>query len=185
MPRNVTGGSGHKASSNSEGSKARHNRCFVDDLLDDYRTGATTEGVRVGRITKLVGSGRMEVFYLEEVVDDKKRDWFENEESGTKKKEYRVMQQIIPMRGGLRGKGKRSVWISIDCLVMIADTGLAGTTHEIVAVFSPEQVARLRKLRPDMDERMFLKNGSTNPADADLGFEFEDKADDEVDVDKI
>jgi hypothetical protein len=66
---------------------------------------------------------------------------------------------------------------------MIADTGLAGTTHEIIAVFSPEQVARLRKLRPDMDERMFLRGGATSVADADAGFEFEDK--DELDVDKI
>jgi hypothetical protein len=180
MPRNVTGGSGHKSQSNSEGSKARHNRCFVDDLLEDIRNNEKLDGVKIGRITKLVGSGRMEVFYLDEVVDDKKRDWFDNEE---KKTEYRIVQQIIPMRGGLRGKGKKSVWISLDSLVMIADTGLSGTTHEIIAVFSPEQVARLRKLKPDMDERMFLKSGSTTVADSDLGFEFTDK--DEVDVDNI
>ena len=33
MPRNTTGGSGHKGQRNSEGSKARHNREFIDDLL--------------------------------------------------------------------------------------------------------------------------------------------------------
>jgi hypothetical protein len=179
MPRNVTGGSGHKAQSNSEGSKARHNRCFIDDLLEDIRNNEKIDDIKIGRVTKLVGSGRMEVFYLDEVRDDKKRDFFEEE----KKTEYRAVQQIVPMRGGLRGKGKRSVWISVDNLVMIADTGLAGTTHEIIAVFSPEQVARLRKLRPDMDERMFLRGGATSVADADAGFEFEDK--DELDVDKI
>jgi hypothetical protein len=34
-----------------------------------------------------------------------------------------------------------------------------------------------------MDERMFLRGGATSVADADAGFEFEDK--DELDVDKI
>ena len=75
MPRNVTGGSGHKAQSNSEGSKARHNRCFIDDLLEDIRNNEKIEDIKIARVTKLVGSGRMEVFYLDEVVDDK---WVSN-----------------------------------------------------------------------------------------------------------
>ena len=96
------------------------------------------------------------------------------------------MTQIVPMRGGLRGKGKKTVWVDVDSLVMIADTGLGGTTHEIVAVFSPEQVARLRKLKPDMDERYFIK-GTTTAAESDAGFEFDagDKDDGDVDVDNI
>ena len=35
MPRNTTGGSGHRSQRNSEGSKAKHNRCLIEDLLDD------------------------------------------------------------------------------------------------------------------------------------------------------
>ena len=91
------------------------------------------------------------------------------------------------MRGGLRGKGKKTVWVDLDSLVMIAETGLAGTTHEIVAVFSPEQVSRLRKLKPDLDERYFLKGSSEASANQDAGFEFEEaeKEDEEVDVDNI
>jgi hypothetical protein len=182
MTRNITGGSGHKAQRNSEGSKARHNRCFVDDLLDDIKNNEKLEDVKIARVTKRMGCGRMEVFYLDEVVDEKKKDWFDE----TKKKEVRAVQQIIPMRGGLRGKGKKSVWVDLDSLVMVAETGLAGTTHEIVAVFSPEQVARLRKLKPDMDERMFLKSGNTETEGADGGFEFDEKAGDaEIDVDNI
>jgi hypothetical protein len=187
MPRNVTGGSGHKAQRNSEGSKARNNRCLVDDLLDDIRNGENTQGVQIARVTKRMGCGRMEVFYLEEVVDEKKKDAWLLEDK-PKKIEFRVVQQIVPMRGGLRGKGKKTVWVDLDSLVMIAETGLAGMTHEIVAVFSPEQVARLRKLKPDMDERYFLK-GTTDPTSKqDAGFEFEEaeKEDDgEVDVDNI
>lgn len=187
MPRNVTGGSGHKAQRNSEGSKARNNRCLVDDLLDDIRNGETVNDVHVARVTKRMGSGRMEVFYLEEVIEEKKSDnWLTGEKSVTRKVEQRVVQQIVPMRGGLRGKGKKTVWVDLDSLVMIAETGLAGMTHEIVAVFSPEQVARLRKLKPDMDERYFLKGTTDTTSKQDAGFEFEDvKEDEEVDVDNI
>lgn len=188
MPRNTTGGSGHKAQRNSEGSKARNNRCLVDNLLDDIRNGENTQGVMVARVTKRMGSGRMEVFYLEEVIEEKKTDnWMTGEKSVTRKVEHRVVQQIIPMRGGLRGKGKKTVWVDLDSLVMIAETGLAGTTHEIVAVFSPEQVSRLRKLKPDLDERYFLKGSSEASTNQDAGFEFEEaeKEDEEVDVDNI
>jgi hypothetical protein len=129
----------------------------------------------------------MEVFYLEEVIEEKKSDnWLTGEKSVTRKVEQRVVQQIVPMRGGLRGKGKKTVWVDLDSLVMIAETGLAGMTHEIVAVFSPEQVARLRKLKPDMDERYFLKGTTDSTSKQDAGFEFEDvKEDEEVDVDNI
>lgn len=186
MPRNTTGGSGHKAQRNSEGSKARNNRCLVDDLIDDLRNGEDTKGVNVGRVLKRMGCGRMEVFYLEEVLEEKKRDdWLTDADSkAAKKKEFRVVQQIMPMRGGLRGKGKRSVWVDLDSIVMIAETGLAGTTHEIVAVFSPEHVAKLRKYAPDTDDRIFLKN-STESAPGEAGFEFEEPEKDDIDVDDI
>lgn len=185
MPRNTTGGSGHKAQRNSEGSKARNNRCLVDDLLDDIKNGEDVRGVNVARVTKRMGCGRMEVFYLEEVVEEKKKDSWMFEEK-PKKAEQRVVQQIVPMRGGLRGKGKRTVWVDLDSLVMIAETGLAGTTHEIVAVFSPEQIAKLRRLKPDMDERYFLKGNTEASSKEDGGFEFEEeKENEEVDVDNI
>ncbi len=173
MPRNVTGGSGHKGQRNSEGSKARHNREFIDDLLDDSRTGEKTDGVYVGRILRRMGCGRMEVFYLETKTDaiEGVRD--------------QAVQRIMPMRGGLRGKAKKTVWVDIDSLVMIAETGLAGTTHEIIAVFSPEQVARYRKLFPHADERLFLKSGAeTEEEKGGVVFEAAE-SDGEVDVDNI
>jgi len=188
MPRNTTGGSGHKAQRNSEGSKARHNREFIDDLLDDYRKGEKTDGVYVGRVTRRMGQGRMEVFYIKQVVDKVDEDTLALDLAPVKKapKVRNVdVQQIVPMRGGLRGKAKKTVWVDIDSLVMLAETGLSGTTHEIVAVFSPEQVARYRKLKPDADERLFLKGGAeANAADQD-GIIFEKESEDEVDVDDI
>ena len=188
MPRNTTGGSGHKAQRNSEGSKARHNREFIDDLLDDYRKGEKTDGVYVGRVTRRMGQGRMEVFYIQDVIEKVDEDdlAFDAPTKKAPKVRKEAVQQIIPMRGGLRGKAKKTVWVDIDSLVMLAETGLSGTTHEIVAVFSPEQVARYRKLKPDADERLFLKGGAeASVADQDgIIFEAGD-SDDEVDVDDI
>lgn len=172
MPRNTTGGSAHRGQRNSEGSKARHNREFIDDLLDDYRTKEKTDGVFVGRVLRRMGCGRMEVFYMM----PKKGDDTEGER-------MEPVQQIMPMRGGLRGKAKKTVWVDVDSLVMLADTGLGGTTHEIIAVFSPVQVERYRTLFPQADERLFLKNGITETTEEPGGIVFDESA--EVDVDDI
>ena len=188
MPRNTTGGSGHKAQRNSEGSKARHNREFIDDLLDDYRKGEKVPEVNVGRVLRRMGQGRMEVFYIKDVVEklDEESLAFDAPVKKAPKVRKEDVQQIIPMRGGLRGKAKKTVWVDIDSLVMIAETGLSGTTHEIVAVFSPEQVARYRKLKPDADERLFLKGGAEATANDQDGIIFEAASDDEdVNVDDI
>ena len=172
MPRNVTGGSGHKSQRNSEGSKARANRELVNDLLDDYKNGEKTDGVHVGRILRRMGNGRMEVMYFT------KRPADEDERERTE-----MIQQIMPMRGGLRGKGKGAVWVDTDSIVLIAETGLAGMTHEIMAVFLPEQVARYRRLKPDADERLFMQDAS---ADAKEDVVFEESSEDEnVNIDDI
>jgi hypothetical protein len=133
-----------------------------------------------------MGCGRMEVLYIKTVVDKHDEDDLALDLAPVKKapKIRKVdVQQIIPMRGGLRGKAKKTVWVDIDSLVMIAETGLSGTTHEIVAVFSQEQVARYRKLKPDADERLFLKGGAEGGEDQG-GIVFE-AAGDEIDVDDI
>ena len=188
MPRNTTGGSGHKAQRNSEGSKARHNREHIDALLDDYRKGEKVEDVYVGRVTRRMGSGRMEVFYIKTVEDkdDEEALAFEAPVKKAPKVRHVDVQQIVPMRGGLRGKAKRTVWVDIDSLVMIAGTGLSGTTHEIIAVFSPEQVARYRKIFPHADERLFLKGGADAAVADQDGIIFDATAEEEeVNVDDI
>jgi hypothetical protein len=181
----MTGGSGHRAQRNSEGSKARHNREHIEDLLDDYRKGERTDGVFVGRVTRRMGSGRMEVFYTRTVVDtDAEEGFMLDAPKKTTKTRTEAVQQIIPMRGGLRGKAKKTVWVDIDSLVMIAETGLAGATHEIIAVFNAEQVAKYRKLVPNADERLFLKSGDDQPDEG--GIQFDAAEDDgEIDVEDI
>lgn len=137
---------------------------MVDALLDDYAAGEKITDVFVGRIVRRMGSGRMQVFYMNE------------HNQGT--------ERIVPMRGGLRGKGKKSVWVDVDALVMVIETGLAGTTHEIVGVFSETQVTRYRKMFPDADPRLFLK-GVTETTEKPPEELFEFQEEEEVDVDAI
>ena len=86
-----------------------------------------------------------------------------------------------PLRGGMRGKGKKSVWVDIGSLVIVAETELGGKTHEIVAVMTPDQVARYRKIKPNADARLFIKDASAE-AEAKEEIVFEE---DEVNVDAI
>ena len=168
MPRNMTGGSGHKSQRNSEGNKARNNRIKGDALLEDLAAEVNTEGVIIGRVIRRLGCGRMEVFYIDQKPNEPKRDMLIN----------------APLRGGLRGKGKKSVWVDVDSLVMCAETGLSGKTHEILSVLTPEQVAYYRRLCPDADPRLFLKGGSESTDKKEDQIEFDD-ADEDVDVDDI
>ena len=74
--------------------------------------------------------------------------------------------------------------MDIDSLVMFAETGLAGATHEIIAVFNAEQVAKYRKLVPNADERLFLKSGDDQQDEG--GIQFDTTAgDEEIDVEDI
>jgi hypothetical protein len=157
----MTGGSGHKSQKNSEGNKARNNRLKGDALLEDIMDEAETEGVLIGKVTRRLGCGRMEIAHFSD------------------KGELSLLQ--APLRGGMRGKGKKSVWVDIGSLVIIAETELGGKTHEIIAVMTPEQVARLRKIKPDADARLFVKDANAEEAEKDeIVFE-----DDEVNVDAI
>lgn len=158
MPRNLSGGSGHRSQSNSESSKARNNRTLVDAYLEDLRDGSSTKGVYVGKILKRMGSGRMQVY-------------------------FNSKEQIIPMKGGLRGKGKKSVWVDIDSLVLIAETGLAGTTHEIVGVFSDSQVSSYKKLMDNADPKLFLKQNL--PAGEKHEEDLFEEEEEDVEIDNI
>lgn len=174
MPRNLTGGSGHKAQRNSEAPKAKKNRGLVDDLLDDLTEGRDISGVFVGRVTKRIGHGQMEVFYIEEKS-------VKDEDTGEEELLVYEHTKIMPMAGSLTGKGKGSVWVDVGSLVRIDSTGLGRTTHEIVAVFQDAQVKQLKKLRI-MDERMFAKAGEEDDED-EGGIVFDNDADEEEKVD--
>ena len=122
MPRNVTGGSGHRSQRNSESNKTKSNNKIIDALIEDIATEAP-EDVHIGRVMRRLGSGFMEVFYLKRVT-------IENTE--------RLEDTLVraPLKGGMRGRGKKDVWVDVGSVVVLANTGLGGTPWKIVGVLN-------------------------------------------------
>jgi len=174
MPRNMTGGSGHRSQRNSESNKTKMNNKIGDKMLDDLMDnpeGVELDGAFIGRVMRRLGDGRMEIFYtVKETIGGKDR----------------MVDKLIqaPIRGGMRGRGKKDVWIDVGSLVLFEETGLGGmATHRILSVFTEAQTARYKSIVPNADPRLFLKVAGVETEDAG-GIEFAED-DGEVDVDDI
>ena len=167
MVKNTTGGKGHK-SQKAEDPKAAKNRRLVDEWISDtseigqMRLAGNDikhimpEGTMLGRVTKRLGNGRMEVFA-----------------QGSNKGVHTLN---IPLRGGMTGRAKKSMWVDVNKLVLISETGLVGASHEIVAVLEFTHIDAIRSF--ELDPKFF----SVSDAPEDAGFEF---AESDVDVDAI
>jgi hypothetical protein len=136
---------------------------LFDDLLFDIRSKEDLTGIHIGRVTRKLGDGRMEVTYFEEET-------------------MKVVQAIL--KGSLRGRGKRDAFVDLNSIVMLIDLGLtSGTTFEIMSVFTHEQIHILKK-ELVLDDRLFA-NTAEKKEDA-YEFEGEDGGDGEdLDIDKI
>ena len=148
MPKNTTGGSGHKSRANSEGNTAKKNRQLIENYIADITKDGKCEDVFVGKVTKKLGDGRMEVLYNRESV-------------------------IAPIKGSLRGRGKSQAFIDVGTAILIAKTGLVGAlSHEIIGVLNRAQVAQIAKII-ELDPRI-----SAALADEDgAGFAFDHEVD--------
>lgn len=168
-PQKNTGNKGAKR----ETGVSMKNKRFIASFLDDIRKDGNVADVYVSRIMRKMGNGRVEVFYVDE------------------KKQPRTVQAVI--RGSFRGRGKRSVWIDDNAIVMVADSGINGSAEfEVVAVLSPEQLRDLRK-ETEIDPRVIAFGVvdtavlmSDKPIDAEDAFEFDTaEAEEEIDIDDI
>lgn len=160
MPKNTTGGKGHRSGQNSESNTSMKGRKLFDDLISDIRSGEDLDGVFIGRVTRKLGEGRMEVTYFQE--------------------DRMIVSQAI-LKGSLRGRGKRDAFVDLNSIVMLVHLGLdSGTTFEIMNVFTPEQIHVLKK-EIDLDDRLF----TTTQDKKDEAFEFERVVEEDLDVDKI
>jgi hypothetical protein len=170
MPRNTTGGSGHRSQRNSESNKTKANNHLNDSLLDDLLNDEKTDGVHVARVMRRLGSGMMECFFVVE------------EEVGGKK---RMVDKLVhaPLRGGLRGRGKKDVWIDVGSVILLANTGLGGTPWKIMSVFNEKQIARYQEVVPSADKRIFARAATDAPTE-EGGIEFITE-EEEVNVDDI
>jgi hypothetical protein len=167
--------SGNRGAKRETGATIK-NRRFVQDFLDDLRKEGIVEDVFIGRVIRRMGDGRMEVFYTERVKDENKG---------------RVTQAKIP--GRFSGKGKHSVWIQEGTFVAIASTGVNGSAaFEIVAVFNPDQMRDISR-EFDLDSRITAVEhtdaasllANKGRVSKETGFEFDNIADDDIDVDNI
>ena len=66
MPRNFTGGKGHRSGQNSESAALNKNKKLFEDFIDDIRKGEDLDGIFIGRVTRKFGDGRTEVVYFHE-----------------------------------------------------------------------------------------------------------------------
>lgn len=157
MPRNTTGGSGHKSRANSEGNVTKKNRELLEAYLDDIETDGKCEDVYAAKVTKKLGDGRIEVTYMEG------------------DRGYTV-QAVI--KGSMRGKGKSQAFVDIGSIVLISNTGLVGAlAYEVIAVIPPKGTP----LRSRFDE--LVKNVlPETKEETGGGFEFDNEEDDDKDV---
>jgi len=175
MPKNLQGGSKHKKGSNSESSTSKKNKRLFSNLLSDIYDDEDTEGVHIGRVIRKLGEGRMEVMFIA------------NE---------RLETVRAPMKGSIRGRGKKDAWVDVGSFVILNETGLTGSmSHEIVMPLNPQQIAQLRK-EGIIDERLVEKISTESGAGDGIEFdapsaeekkeeEEEEEKEKEIDIDTI
>ena len=163
MPRNTTGGSGHKSRANCEGNVTKKNRELLEAYLDDIETEGVCKDVYVAKVTKKLGDGRIECTYMEG-------------ERG-----YTV-QAVI--KGSLRGKGKSQAFVDVGTLILVSNTGLIGAlAYEVIAVI-PQKGTPLRS-RFDEIVKTSLPETKEDTGGG-LEFEHEEESDDDgVEIDNI
>ena len=160
---------GAKASKRVSGVQSKNSR-FIQSYLDDIHKEGSADDVYVSRVIARLGDGRMEVFYIDA------------------KKNPKTVQAVI--RGSFRGKGKRSVWIDVGCIVIIADSGIAGSAEfEIMAILDQNDLNSLKR-ETTLDPRI-IDTANTDKdvltsdrPTTDGGFEF-DTTETEVNIDDI
>lgn len=165
MPRNTTGGSSHKARSNSEGNITKKNRQLIENYIDDISKEGKCDDVYVAKVVKKLGDGRVTIAY------------FEGD---------RLMTVQASIKGSLRGRGKSQAFIDGGSFVLAAHTGLMGSmAYEIMAVVPPAGDLVRKRFESVIPLDKFSSVASSGEA-TDGGFEFEHvKEEEDVDVDDI
>jgi hypothetical protein len=123
------------------------------------------ENIHVGRVIRKLGNGRVEVNY-----SVRKQDTIEDNEGNVLEEvaTCHIQQGQAIIRGSFRGKAKRSVWIEVNSIVVIEDSGLG--IMEIKALMTREQLKDLSeemKIHPQI-----LSDQLGGGEKEDIGIEF-------------
>lgn len=147
----------------------KKNNGFFEKYLSDIRMeGGRVKDVYPGRVVKNMGNGRMEVFYT---------DYYGSP----------CLANAL-IRGLFRGKGKHSVGIRINSVVLIADSGIGGSCQfEIMACLTPKQIGEIQRVTT-LDSRITAYENTDEAAllrgdGDDGGFDIRDDEDVDDDVD--
>lgn len=171
--------SGNKKAKRETGISIK-NRRFVADMLADYRREGRIQDVYIGRVTRKLGNGRVEVFY---VARETEKTFNKNGEE-IEKEVCNAYEKQASIKGSFRGRGKHSVWIDVGTAVAISNNGL--NMYEICAVITRDQLKDIAK-EIYVDERVLVgvQDGEIQEENA---IEFDNDAGEEqldVDVDEI
>lgn len=141
------------------------------ELVDDIRHGDLDDDVQIGRVIKTTGFGQCKVFYLDKGVPC-------------------IVTATIRGKFG-RGGAKRAVPIRVGSIIVLADSGLAGSSrYQIISMLGQDDLHAIRKIQKIdsrlldvtlLDESSIMAIRVTTLDDDDDGYEF----DAEVDVDCI
>jgi len=154
---------GNKGRKRESGVAVRHRR-LITDLMDDLYHDGKVDGVHIGRVTKKLGNGRVEVFY---VAMEKEKTFDKDGEEVEKEVPHAYQKQAV-IKGSFRGRGKHSVWVEVGGIVILSDTGVG--ILEIAGILTQEQLNAIAKTS-FVDERL-LKPASTLDDTNDAGIEF-------------
>lgn len=171
MPGKKSGNRGAAHETNT----SKKNNGFFEKYLSDVRMEGPVKDVYPGRVVRNMGNGRMEVFYTDQYGSPG------------------LANALI--RGLFRGKGKHSVNIHVNSVVLIASSGIGGAAQfEIMCLLSPKQITELRRTI-DLDARILAFETTDEEAliKGDIqegGIEFREddaksEADGELDIDNI
>lgn len=154
---------------------------YMSDIRNEGKDGKGVDDIYPARVIRVLGNGRVEVFFI-----------------GT---HGGACTEKAYIRGLFRGKGKHSVNIEVNSVVLIADTKIpGGAQYEIMCMLSRDHIRELRKavtLDPRIlnfeatDGESLVKNtvdelcGFDFHASEDVKFKDEDEDEAEIDVDAI
>lgn len=172
--------SGNKKGRRDTGASVK-NRKFIGNLMSDLSQNDHVEDVYLGRVTRKLGNGRVEVFY----VAKEKEKTFDSEGNDVEKEVYRSYQKQATIKGSFRGRGKHSVWIDVGSAVAVADAGLGDLT--IMAVLTREQLQDIANTSY-VDERILKETVVDGALKEDDAIVFDQNAEDDIsdgDIDDI
>jgi len=167
---------GKRAAAKVSGATKKNNN-LIRNLLDDFGED-DANNIFVGRVIKKLGNGRMQVFYTTKNEDD----------------EIQPHLDQAAIRGNMRGRSKRSLWIDIGTIVIISKTeDFSGPkSFEIIGVVGEDQLDKIKEaaqldprvLAVDITDEASLMTAIKKDKE-EGGFEFSNEEEKDVNVENL